>query len=297
MSLNISGDVYFGEGDLVRALQEYKKGLQCDAGNINLLNSLGVALAMINRLAPARACFEQALAVDSANFMALYNIGLAEQAGGRQEQAYLYLAKALRHFDGQAGNREVYSELHLQLGILACETGRFQQALEYFYAWRHRSSGQGPDRACYHAGRAYSGLGDTRQAMTELQRALRFDAVDARAMNLLAQVYFQAGEGDPIALALAEKSVELEPGQKGYRLLLAEIQLRCGMFRQAGENARRCIHVRQFRPKGQLLLAQVHAATGKLSLARRWFRRILGQPDLSPGMYQEAEAGLLSIES
>jgi tetratricopeptide (TPR) repeat protein len=252
---------------------------------------------MINRLVAARACFEQALAVESANFMALYNIGLAEQAGGRQEQAYLYLAKALGHFDDQAGSREAYSELQMQLGILACETGRFQQALEYFHAWRHNGSAQGPDRACYHAGRAYSGLGDKRQAMTELQRALRFDEVDARAMNLLAQVYFQAGEGDPIALALAEKSVQLEPGQKGYRLLLAEIQLRCGMFRQAGENARRCIHVRQFRPKGQLLLAQVHAATGRLPLARRWFRRILGQPDLSPGLYQEAEAGLLSIKS
>jgi tetratricopeptide (TPR) repeat protein len=297
VSLNISGDVYFGEGDLVRALREYKKGLQCDAGNINLLNSLGVALAMINRLAPARACFEQALAVESTNFMALYNIGLAEQAGGRQEQAYLYLVKALRHFDDQAGSRETYSELQLQLGILACETGRFQQALEYFHAWRSSNgSTQGPDRACYHAGRAHSGVGDTRQAMTELQRALRFDEVDARAMNLLAQVYFLAGEGDLIALALAQKSVELEPGQKGYRLLLAEIQLRCGMFRQAGENARRCIQVRQFRPKGQLLLAQVHAATGKLPLARRWFRRILGQSDLSPGLHQEAEAGLLSTE-
>ncbi len=296
VSLNISGDVYFAEGDLFRALREYKKGLQCDAGNINLLNSHGVALAMINRLAPARACFEQALALQPANFMALYNIGLAEQAGGRQEQAYLYLAKALRHFDDEAGSREVFSELQLQLGILACETERFQQALDYFHAWRNNGSAQGPDRACYHAGRAHSGLGDNRQAMTELQRALRFDEVDVRAMNLLAQVYFQTGEGDLIALALAEKSVELEPGQMGYRLLLAEIQLRCGMFQQAGENARRCLQVRQFRPKGQLLLAQVHAATGKLSLARGWFRRILGQSDLSPGLHQEAEAGLLTIE-
>ncbi|MDR3135265.1 MAG: tetratricopeptide repeat protein, partial [Deltaproteobacteria bacterium] len=41
-TLNISGDHYFDEGDLDKAIEEYQKGLILDPGHVNLLNSLGV---------------------------------------------------------------------------------------------------------------------------------------------------------------------------------------------------------------------------------------------------------------
>ncbi|MEN8142968.1 MAG: hypothetical protein ABFQ82_05155, partial [Thermodesulfobacteriota bacterium] len=42
VSLNISGDVYYNEGDMNGAVREYLLGLELDGASVNLLNSLGV---------------------------------------------------------------------------------------------------------------------------------------------------------------------------------------------------------------------------------------------------------------
>ncbi len=255
VSMNISGDIFFAEGNLAAAVREYRRGLKCDPNDVNLHNSLGVALAMMNRLALARLSFEQALALAPTNFMALYNLGLAEQAGRRREQAYAYLEQALHHFDRQEGGDEVYRDLQLQLGMLAAETGRHRTAIEYLQAWRGGGPARQADRACYHLGQAHFALGELRQAMVELQRALRFNETDDRAMHLLARAYCRAGEGDDIALALCRKSVELEPREVAYRLLLAEVLARCGLWQEAKENARRCRRSRHHRDQALALLA------------------------------------------
>ena len=49
VTLNISGDRYFEIGDYRRAIREYRAGLQLKRDDINLLNSLGVTLAELNR--------------------------------------------------------------------------------------------------------------------------------------------------------------------------------------------------------------------------------------------------------
>ena len=68
VSLNISGDIYFGDGDLAKAVKEYKRGLKCDSRDVNLHNSLGVALAMMNKLSSALQSFKKALALDERQF-------------------------------------------------------------------------------------------------------------------------------------------------------------------------------------------------------------------------------------
>jgi len=62
---------------LVSAIKEYKRGLQIDPDNINLLNSLGVIYAQINRYHQAIPLFEKVLGIDSEDFMALFNLGFA----------------------------------------------------------------------------------------------------------------------------------------------------------------------------------------------------------------------------
>ena len=64
VSQNVCGDIYYGEGDLVRAVKEYRKGLELEPTNTNLLNSLGEAYARMNKPRKARPFFEKILRSD-----------------------------------------------------------------------------------------------------------------------------------------------------------------------------------------------------------------------------------------
>lgn len=293
VSLNISGDSYFGDGDLARAVREYKRGLKFDWQNVNLHNSLGVALAIMDKLAPAMQSFENALTIDNRNFMALYNLGLAEQGKGRKREAYQYLEMALQHYNDEDAEVGLVDDLKLQLGGLACDLGEHRQALEDLLPWQEKNKkGARAGRVHFYIGKACHGLGDNRRAMVELQRALQFNEFDDRAMDLLGSVYFQEGEGDEIALALCQKSVELEPGNLLYRCNLAELQLRCGRVRQARENLYRCLKSKKSRMKSQVLLGRSFAQEGLHKRAASWFEKALKQDDGQPELYAEAKRSL-----
>jgi len=292
VSLNISGDIYFADGDIAKAVHEYKRGLKIDMDNINLHNSLGVALAMMDKLVPAMRHFENALAIDNENFMALYNLGLAEQTRGRKEAAYEYLEKALLHYndehDAHAGSG-MLDDLNLQLGMLAGDLGKHHSALDYLDAWqRNNDKTARAGRVLYHTGKAYHGTGDNRPAMVALQRALQFYEFDDRAMDLLGTVYLREGEGDDIALALCRKSVELEPGNIFYRCNLAEVQVQCGMLSAARENLYRCLKNEKTRAKAQVLLGRSYSREGLHKKAGRWFARALEHDSLLPEFHDEA---------
>ncbi len=293
VSLNISGDIYFGDGDLAKAVQEYRRGLKYDGKNVNLHNSLGVALAMMDKLGPAMQSFDNALALDRQNFMALYNLGLAEQARGRREEAYSYLTKALHHYNDEDAGIGLLDNLQLQLGILAGDLGQHQTALDYLQAWRAKNEkNQQAGRALYHVGKALHGIGHDRQAMAELQRALQFNEFDDRAMNLLGNVYFREREGDEIALALCRKSVELEPANLLYRCTLAEVQIHCKMTKEARENLQRCLKSHKFRVKAQVLLGRSYALEGMNKRAASWFAKALREGNCPPALHAEATRGL-----
>jgi tetratricopeptide (TPR) repeat protein len=296
VSLNISGDIYFGDGDLAKAVHEYKRGLKYDAQNVNLHNSLGVALAMMDKLGPAMQSFDNALALDSQNFMALYNLGLAELARGKKEEAYGYFTKALCHYNDEDAGIGLIDDLQLQLGILAGDLGKHQTALGYLQAWYAKNEKtQRAGKAHYHIGKAHHGNGDNRSAMVELQRALQFNEFDDRAMNLLGSVYYKERQGDEIALALCRKSVELEPANILYRCNLAEVQVQCKMMREARENLHRCLKSNKCRVKAQVLLGRSYVRDGMNKRAASWFAKALREENCPPELHDEAKRGLRDI--
>lgn len=298
VSLNISGDIYFGDGDLAKAVREYKRGLQCDKLDVNLHNSLGVALAMMNKLASALQCFQRGLAIDGDNFMALYNLGLGEQARNRKAEALQYLEKALQHYTPEDGGTEIVDDLTLQLGILSCELGRYAAALAYLVPWQEKNNTmQSAGRVHYYLGEAYYGVKDNRKAMEALQRALRFDQLDDRAMNLLGRVYLEEGEGDEIALSLCRKSVEMEPGNLRYMLHLAEVLLRCGAPHEAMGNLYRCLRNQDCKTEAQLLLGRTYMLEKQYRRAESWFLKVVSQGNDRPDLREKAEEGLRKIRS
>ncbi len=79
VSCNIAGDMFYGDGDIVLAVKEYKRGLLLQPEDGNLLNSLGVCYAQMNRHKLAMECFDKACESKKDRFMALYNLGLEQQ--------------------------------------------------------------------------------------------------------------------------------------------------------------------------------------------------------------------------
>lgn len=276
VSLNISGDIYFSEGDLAKAVREYKRGLKCDNLDINLHNSLGVALAMMDKLSPALESFKNGLAIDTENFMALYNLGLGEQARNRKTEALQYLEKALQQYNHEEVGTEIVNDLQLQLGILSSELGKHEAALAYLVPWQlENNTAQNAGRVHYYLGKAHYGLKDNRKAIIALQRALRFNELDDRAMNLLGRVYLEEGEGNEIALSLCKKSIELEPSNTRYVLHLGKILLQCGLYQEARKNLYRCLKNRDCKMEAQQLLGESYAREGQQRRARSWFEKVI----------------------
>ncbi len=289
VSLNISGDIYFSDGDLTKAVNEYKRGIKCDVENINLHNSLGVSLVMMNKLLPAKASFERALQLESNNFMALYNYGLCAQTMGEKKDALSFLKKALENYSRDDGSRELQNDLKVQIGILSCEMRQYESALEYLVPWyRQNRTIQRAGRVHYYLGATYYGLKDYSKAMESLQRALRFNEFDDRAMHLLGRLYFAEKEGDTIALSLCQKSVELEPDVINYRFHLAQIQLRCGFVAAARGNLRRCLRKKSLRSDAQLFMARSYVQTEQMVRAKGWYKKFVGQKDVNKEYIKEA---------
>jgi tetratricopeptide (TPR) repeat protein len=290
ISLNLSGDVYYGDGDLARAVSEYRRGLLLDDTNINLHNSLGVTLATMNKFVQASACFEKALQIDGGNFMALYNLGLAEQARGRLEPACAYLEEALRHLMVKKPVPRFSRNFACRWACLPGNSAIINELSNTFSPGERcmvRELRGG--KACYYLGRAYAETGNFRLAMEELQRALQFNEFDDRAMSLLGFVYLRAGEGDEIALTLCRKSVELEPGNRAYRLRLAEALIQCGLHGEARDYLRRLLANKQWRGTAQALLGRSSLRLGELKQAKSWLSKALAQQNLGHEYRAEVE--------
>ena len=282
VSLNISGDMYYGDGDLSRALAEYRRGLICDPDNVNLLNSLGVTYAMLDRHSFARESFRKVLAVEPDNFMALYNLGLDEVRRGDLHGSLQHFERALEVCCEDDG-LEIRKDLQLQLGKLYCRLGMFDRAYPLLMEWHDAATGLQPSGpALRYLGEACYGLGRKEEAKVWLQKALRFNELDPEGLSLLGLVYMEEGEGHQIALALCDKGVELNPDNAASRLRLAKVQIACGLLVEARRNLMQCRGEKRNMPEFQICLGQLWLKLGRKKQADRWFAKVLQKHDLSP---------------
>ena len=289
VSLNISGDIFFSDGDLESAVREYKKGLLCDANNINLLNSLGVTYALMDKHKIAHQYFGRVLQLDPDNFMALYNLGLGENLLGDSHSALACFERALAVYPEGSDDIDMKKDLQLQVGKLYCAAGEYQKAADILLVWLENAQGaKNAGRAFRFLGISYHGLKKKDEATIWLQRALQFDQFDAQAMGLLGEVYLEQGQGNDISLALCEKSVEIDPGNLASRLRLAKAQIACGRFSAARSNLRSCLRNRGLKAEAMLQNGLICRAEGQAQKARSWFTRLVGLPNLTPEIAETA---------
>ncbi len=295
VSLNISGDIYFAEGDFTKAIFEYRRGLFCSGGEVNLYNSLGVTLALMNRLKPALESFTAALNLDADNFMALYNSGLALRDLGQPQQAFAMLERAYAIGGAAPESAAAMRDIELYLGILGVESQQMEAAVRYLSCWlTHCGQKKESGKVYRYLGVAYHGVGKLKKAVEFLQKALHYDQFDAQSLSLLGHLYLKMGEGREIARTLCRKSVELEPENLAFLLYFAECLIACGEYNKGRLHLQRCQRSGKFRYQAWLLLGELHLLQGKINVARKYFGKLSGRRGLSADMRRRVCQGIKS---
>lgn len=273
VSCNIAGDLYYGEGDLVLSVKEYRRGLLLDPGNGTLLNSLGVCYAQMNRHKMAIECFLGASRSPEDQFMALYNLGLELQIEDEEDRAMESFRKALA-LPCREGEDQAREDIVFQLAVLCIRGEHYQEGLGLMEPWylAQQRLGKG-ELALRYLGKAMSGLGRQREAMKYLQQALGHDEYDADVLGLLGEMYLDQNQGDEIALRFCEKAVELNPDSPYLHLRLAKAQSKNGDFGNALKNLQPCLRNLGTRPEALRQRGYLARQQGQQAAARRWFAK------------------------
>ncbi len=292
LSLNVSGDYFFDEGDFRQAVREYSLGLQLYPGEKNLLNSLGVALMEMNRVHDAIESFNLVLAREPDNHMALMNLGYACLRQGNDLQALVHFEKALavHHHLSMAG-----TDIYRQLGRLYCRMERYQEALSVLDRWRQTQDDDGKLLLYRLSGQAYAGTGETFKAMRSLQNALRLHPHDVESMSMLGLLYVEQGEGEEAGFLLLEKALSLDENECASWYRYARALLFVGREKEAHIAVGKSLRLCRTHAKAMMVQAEILDALAKKKQAGKVLDRLLKRKDLLLSERREAESILRKL--
>lgn len=229
VSLNISADKLYQYGDIDGAIDEFRKALQIDPGNVNVLNSLGVCFGAAGKFSDAISAFERAMEIAPDDAMATFNLGLAYMRKGQTEKALALLLKA-EYLDGG------HAEICCQIGICYKELTDIDAALPYLEkATVNNCEGS---RAYRELAECYEIQGKKAEAIKAYEKAIKRNPRDAKSLSALGHLYREIGSNLEIAAVLAKQSVAIDPANGLYRLRLGEILLSVEDFNSAIEELR-----------------------------------------------------------
>jgi diguanylate cyclase (GGDEF)-like protein len=226
VSLNISADRLYVDGDIYAAVEEFKAALLADPDNILARNSLGICYAQIGRPEQAARMFEEVLDITPNNIMALYNLGWACHMIGEMDKARCSYEKCL-----ELDPDNVFSLV--RLGLLAEHDSDFEKAKEYYL--RASVLKGGDSLTMRHLARLAYNAGEADKTREYLHLALNANHNDAASMNLLARLYLDNGEDPQVAEVLARQSSALKPGNNRYWKTLSDALEAQGKIEEAAE--------------------------------------------------------------
>jgi len=215
VSLNISGDHCYQQGDLQGAMAEYNCALRLDPNDVNVHNSLGVCQARCNNLNEAVRSFETVLRLQPDEVMAVFNLGVVHLMMKDQVNALDYFKKAWGLDEGR------HYEIALALSKLLCELGHFDQArpvVDAALALRADSA-----QALTLLGQCLTACGQENEALAAFRRAVKLNPNDAAALSGLAELYAAMNENSDICLTFGRQSVALAPENSLYHYRLGRL--------------------------------------------------------------------------
>ncbi|MCF8026019.1 MAG: tetratricopeptide repeat protein [Desulfobacteraceae bacterium] len=226
VSLNISGDNYYQAGDIDGAVAEFKKALELDAENINVLNSLGVCYGVREQYDPALECFLEAARLDPEEVMPVYNAGYACMCKGDSERALEYFRQA------EALDKNVF-EVAFQAGRVYLETGRYIQAKTHLEAAVDLNPGSAA--ANRYLGDCYMEIDRDADAATAYKNVLKIRPEDAEALSALGYLYEMQSRNADIALMFCQRAVEMAPDNALFRHRLGRLYYNRNRYDEALE--------------------------------------------------------------
>jgi tetratricopeptide (TPR) repeat protein len=283
VSQNVSGDIYYGEGDLVRAVKEYRKGLDIEPTNTNLLNSLGEVFARMNAPRKARPYFEKILDSDPKHYMGLFNLGITYLTTGEDEQAIRYFEKTLS-VSRRKGEKTQRHDLLLQLCKLYCRTGRYNKIIVLLEKEKilaeENSKAPGRDALLRYLGEAYSAKRKNNEAILVLQLAARYNPHDAHSLSMLGDLYALQKQGDEIALSLCEQAVNIDDSHWKHWYRLARVKYKMERYESALVALKECLRRDRKNVEAMNLAGQIYDKLGIRSKAKGMFQKVL---KITPG--------------
>lgn len=224
VSLNISGDKLYQQGNIDGAIAEYEKALLMDPENVNVLNSIGVCFGVKGKHQTAINMFKKAMKIAPDDVMAPHNTGLA----------YLMIEdkdKALEFFLHAYSIDQNQLEVIIQIGRIYLEKKDTEKAREYF----KKAVDIDEDSGTAHRflGEFYSKLNRQNKAINSYVKAIKLNANDAHSLSALACLYAEQGLNRDIAIVFGRQSVELSPETALFRKRLGKVYTKFEMFDEA----------------------------------------------------------------
>jgi len=214
VSLNISGDKLYQEGDVDNAIAEFEKALLIDPQNVNVSNSLGVCYSSKGEHRKALEEFKKVMALTPDDVMARYNAGLSYLMIGDKQNALDMFHKAYERDKNKF-------EVVIQLGRLYLEISDPEAARQYLEKAADMDRESGP--AHRFLGECYNKLKMINEAVQAYSKAVKLNANDAYSLSALACLYARQKINPEIAVVFASQSVELSPSTALFHHRLGEV--------------------------------------------------------------------------
>lgn len=225
VSLNISGDNLYQNGDIDGAVEEFKTALLLDPSNVNVHNSLGVCYGILGDYGKALKEFKAVLKLDPDEVMALYNVGLVKMLTGKNSEALKYF------LDADSKKEEDIFEVAFQIGRVYLDMGKSETAKDFL----EKALKLNPKSwsVLHSLGECCTALNMTDEAISAYKKAIRLNPNDAESLSAIGYLYDLLGENPEITTIFCQQSIDIAPENGLYRYRLGSLYLKRNQLEDA----------------------------------------------------------------
>ena len=196
------GDLFFGRGEIDKAVSEFRTALYLRPTSPYAHNNLGVALTKNGQIDEAIDHLQTAIRILPNHRTAHYNLGNAFLQKGEVDAA-------IGQFEQELALQPEHVNARCNLATSLLRKGEVDAAIAQYKNTIQLEPGYG--EAHYNLGNCYFEKGDTKEALSEYRQALKASPRFTKARNNLGIVLEQSGKSDQ-AISQWEEVIRVDPG-------------------------------------------------------------------------------------